>query len=117
MSDRRVDVLVFDGCPNVEATLERARDATVAARVDAEVCLVLVETDEDARRLRFLGSPSVHVDGVDVDPSAAKREDFGLHCRLYAIDGRMDGAPPVDWIASALRTKRRTQPPSREPRQ
>lgn len=114
MSGRRVEVLVFEGCPNVEAALERAREATVAARVHADVRLVLVGSDDEARRLRFLGSPSVHVDGVDVDPSAAEREDFGLQCRVYAIDGRMEGAPPVDWITVALRAKRSAQLPSRE---
>ena len=115
MSGRRVEVLVFDGCPNVEIALERARAAMATTHTDAEVRVVVVSSDEDARRLRFLGSPSVHVDGVDVDPSAPTRADFGLHCRLYAIGGRMEGAPPVDWIALALRGASATGEPFGEP--
>jgi hypothetical protein len=107
MSDRRVEVLVFEGCPNVDVALGRARAAALAAGVGADVRLVLVQSDEDAHRLRFLGSPSVRVDGVDVDPSAAARDDFGLQCRVYASDGRLQGAPPVEWIASALRGEAR----------
>jgi hypothetical protein len=103
MIPRRVEVLVFDGCPNVEATLERARAAVVATRAHAEVQLVQVESDEEAKRLRFLGSPTVRVDGVDVDGSAKLRDDFGLQCRIYSVGGRLEGVPPLDWIAAALR--------------
>jgi hypothetical protein len=103
MSKRRVEVLVFDGCPNVDATLGRARAAIAATNARADVQLVRVESDEEARRLRFLGSPTVRVDGVDVDGSANLRDDFGLQCRIYSVGGRLQGAPPMDWIAAALR--------------
>jgi hypothetical protein len=106
MSELRVEVLGFDGCPNIEAALQRAHAAIAAARVAAHVHLVRVADDDEARRLRFLGSPSVRVNGADVDPAAAGREDFGMQCRVYAIDGRFEGAPPVDWIAAALRGAR-----------
>jgi hypothetical protein len=45
----------------------------------------------------------VHVDGVDVEPGAQARDDFGLGCRIYAFDGRLAGAPRMEWIAAALR--------------
>jgi hypothetical protein len=61
-----------------------------------------VESEEDAKRLRFVGSPTVRVDGADVEPAAAAREDFALQCRVYQVDGRLEGAPPTSWIASAL---------------
>jgi hypothetical protein len=103
MNERRVEVLVFDGCPNVDATIARAREAVAATNVHAEVQLVRVESDEAAKRLRFLGSPTVRVDGVDVDGSASHRDDFGLQCRIYSVGGRLEGAPPTAWIAAALR--------------
>jgi len=103
MSERRVEVLVFDGCPNLEATLDRARAAVAATNTRADVELVRVESDEEAKRLRFLGSPTVRVDGVDVDGSAKSRDDFGLQCRIYSVGRRLEGAPPMDWIAAALR--------------
>jgi hypothetical protein len=103
MSERQVEVLVFDGCPNVDTALSRARTAIDATNVRAELRLVRVASNDDARRLRFLGSPSVRVDGVDVDRTAKHRDDFGLQCRIYSVEGRLDGAPPADWIAAALR--------------
>ena len=103
MNQRRVEVLVFEGCPNVDATIERARAAVVDTRVTANVQVVWIEGDEEAKRLRFLGSPTVRVDGVDVDPGATDRENFGIQCRVYAVGGRFEGAPPADWISAALR--------------
>jgi hypothetical protein len=103
MSKRHVEVLVFDGCPNVDMTVERAHAAIMKANIPADVRVVRVESEEDANRLHFLGSPSVRVDGVDIEQSATSRDDFGLQCRVYTVGSRLEGAPPTDWIASALR--------------
>jgi hypothetical protein len=109
---RKVEVLVFEGCPNVETTLAQVRAALASTNEAADVSVVLVESDEAAARLRFLGSPTVRVDGVDVESSAGARDDYGLQCRVYSIDGRLRGAPPADWIASALRGDRPREPAS-----
>lgn len=74
-----------------------------------------VQNDDEAMRLRFLGSPTVRVDGVDIDPSAENRDDFGLQCRLYVVGGRLEGAPPTDSIASALRREATNAAASRAP--
>lgn len=103
MSDKRVEVLVLEGCPHIEAALARVRAAHDAASVGVEVRVVQIEDDAHARRVRFLGSPTVRVDGVDVDPSSRQRDDFGLQCRVYSVDGRLEGAPPAEWIEAALR--------------
>jgi copper chaperone CopZ len=98
-----VEVLVFDGCPNVEASVAAAREAIGLANVDADVRVVRVDGDDAAKRLRFLGSPTVRVDGRDVEAGTKDRGDFGLQCRVYSVEGRYQGTPPVDWITAALR--------------
>jgi hypothetical protein len=106
MTTKRVEVLVFDGCPNGAAAVERAREAIAQTNVTADLCVVRVESDDMARRLQFPGSPTVRVDGVDVEPAVAverQREDYGLQCRVYEVAGRLQGAPPAEWIAAALR--------------
>ena len=115
MIKRSVEVLAFDGCPNVDVALDRARGAVASANVPAEIRLVRVQDDDEAKRLRFLGSPTVRVDGVDVDPSAEDRDDFGLQCRLYLVGGRLEGAPPTDSILSALRREATNAAASRAP--
>jgi len=63
-----------------------------------------VETVEDAERERFLGSPTVRIDGSDVEPGAGERDDFGLKCRLYRSGGMTSGVPPREWVVAAIRS-------------
>ena len=62
-----------------------------------------VESDEAAQSERFLGSPTLRVEGVDIDPGAAGRSDYGLKCRLYPTEQGLRGAPPDEWVLDALR--------------
>lgn len=96
---KKVDVLFFDGCPHTDATVERVRHIARELAVDIELRLADVRDSEEAVRLRFLGSPTVRVDGVDIDPAAKGRTDFAMACRTY--DGH--GVPPDHLIAAALR--------------
>ena len=93
-----VRVLYFDGCPHWEATLEVVRRAAAAHAFEAHVEAVPVRSHDDAVRLRFLGSPTVQVDGVDIDPAARKRTDFAMACRLYGSAG----VPSAEMVAAAL---------------
>ena len=95
-----VELLFFDGCPNYDRLLARVRELADAAHAD--VVLRKVETPEDAEAERFLGSPTVRVDGTDVEPGAEQRTDFGLKCRLYATPDGLQGVPPEAWILQAL---------------
>ena len=99
---KRVEVLYFDGCPNAEALLPRLRDLLTGVGCGDDLQLRRVETLEAAQRERFLGSPSVRVDGRDVEPGADARTDFGLKCRLYRTEGGTSGAPAEAWVLSAL---------------
>lgn len=103
----RVELVYFKDCPNYEALLPHLRELVAEAGGHEDVELRRIETDDDARRLRFLGSPTVRVDGVDVDPGAREREDFGLKCRLYNTPEGIKGLPPDEWIRSAVRRSAR----------
>ena len=69
---------------------------------DAELVQRRVETAEEAVEARFLGSPSVRVDGRDIEPGAESRTDFGMRCRLYRSPAGHSGLPPLEWIERAL---------------
>jgi hypothetical protein len=98
-----IEVLYFDGCPSVDQLLPRLR-AIVAQHGDDPdaIRLLAVETPDAARAERFLGSPSLRVDGRDVDPTAAARDDYGLKCRIYRSEHGQTTIPPDDWITAAL---------------
>lgn len=103
MSTKQVEIVYFAGCPNVELAIARASEAIRTTGVEARVSFVEVKDADEAIAQRFLGSPSVRVDGIDVEPSARERDDFGMQCRVYSADHRLEGAPPVKWIAAALK--------------
>lgn len=97
-----IELLYFDGCPSHEAFLPRLRELLAQAGVDAPVLHRRVESDDAAHQERFLGSPTLRVDGVDVDPGAAQREDYGLKCRLYSTRDGLRGVPADEWVLDAL---------------
>lgn len=103
MTQPRVEILYFEGCPNHEAA--RAAVERVAADLDIEPDLELVEVPdaEAAMRLRFLGSPTVRVAGRDVEPGAEQRSDFVLSCRVYRTERGFSGQPEASWIREALK--------------
>lgn len=102
MSRPRVEILYFEGCPNHEPA--RALVERLASELDVEPEIELVEVaDPDAAvTLRFLGSPTVRVEGVDVEPGAEERRDFAFSCRIYRSDGGTSEQPEERWVRDAL---------------
>lgn len=99
----KVELLWWDGCPSHPETLEDLTKVLREEGVDAEVALVEVENDEQARRERFPGSPTVRIDGVDALP-AEEAEPFSLTCRVYRLrDGRISATPDPEDLRDAVR--------------
>ena len=96
-----VDLLVVSGCPGTELTVARIREATRALGIEVNVRFIIVDDDAQARALGFRGSPTVRVDGNDVDRDADERP-IGVSCRLYATGDGVEQAPPLAWIQAAL---------------
>jgi hypothetical protein len=97
-----IEVLYFHGCPNHEQLLEHLPRLLARAGVAAEIVPREVSDDEHARRERFLGSPTIRVDGRDIEPGAGERGDYGLKCRIYQTPDGLRGIPPEQWILDAL---------------
>ena len=100
--DVRVEVLTFEGCPNAVAATAAVRDLIEETGVEADVREIRVETPEEAERLRFLGSPTIRVDGKDVEPGADERSEFVLACRVYRTAEGVAGVPDRAWMRDAL---------------
>lgn len=94
----KVEILYFAGCPHREATVERTLEVLSSLGAEAEVSEVEVRDGADAARLRFPGSPTVRIDGVDIEPSAEAHPADALSCRLYGGSG----TPPRELLAAAM---------------
>lgn len=101
-----IQVLYFDGCPSHAALLPRLREIVAELDVDADIELRHIETLDQAERELFLGSPTVRIDGADIEPDAEDRTDFGLKCRLYRSAGNSSGLPPEQVLRAAINSAR-----------
>lgn len=96
----KVTIRYFEGCPNWRAADARLREVLLATGVDADVAYELVDTQEEAERLRFAGSPTILLNGAG--PFPAEAQSFGLTCRVYRTEAGNDGSPSVQQLVSAL---------------
>ncbi len=97
-----VELLWFLDCPNrvavrqmLEAVIEELAPGTPIHNLDATNPMT-------AERLRFPGSPTIRVDGRDIDPSFVDSADYTPRCRLYRTDAGLRGLPERRWIEDAL---------------
>ena len=99
----RVSFFYYEDCPSYDLALERLRKVMAEEDIPGEVEIVKVETEEQARELRFVGSPTIRVDGQDIDLPTESR--YALTCRVYRLeDGRISPLPAKDMIRRALRS-------------
>lgn len=69
--------------------------------------VVLIETPQDAQKFKFLGSPTIMVNGIDVDPRARNVTSFAVAaCRPYFYNGKSHDYPPKEMIIEALKETR-----------
>ena len=102
----QIELLYFDGCPGHAELREHLPRLLEQAGIDTVIAEQHVDSEHAARRLRFLGSPTLRIDGRDIDPSAVNRHDYGLKCRLYPTESGLRRTPPDAWIIQALHTVR-----------
>ena len=95
----KVELFFWEGCPSHPEALELLEDV-LAGR--AEVELREVKTQAEAEALAFPGSPTIRIDGRDVDPVGGS-ERPSLACRIYYLaDGRVSPVPSREQIEEAV---------------
>jgi hypothetical protein len=98
-----VELLWFSDCPNHPAAREML-DAVIAEIAPGTPIHDIDATDPaTAARVRFPGSPTIRVDGRDVDPGYVDPGDYTPRCRLYRTRDGLRSLPERNWIANALR--------------
>ena len=108
-----IELLWFDGCPNHGEARRLVREVVRTMAPDS----VIVDRDasdpEAAQALRFPGSPTIRVDGRDIEPGFVEPADFTPRCRLYRTATGFRGMPKREWIAEALRAGPEALPSAR----
>jgi len=103
-----VELLYTDECPFWKETLKLINEIVNDSKLEITLKKVRVLSEKDAKRLKFPGSPTVRINGVDIDPAIKEIEGY-VGCRIYMYKGHVYEYPPKEMIKSAFETLLRKQ--------
>src|SRR5258708_5157631 len=95
--EMKIEVLYFPGCPNYLPAVERIEKVLASESLRVEVRSIAVSSDAEARERMVPGSPTIRVDGEDVEPDQTVTP--ALKCRVYA---GLSGVPSEEMLRLAL---------------
>jgi hypothetical protein len=97
-----VEVLFVEQCPNYPGALAAVRRVLAELGIDVELRTTLIGDRAAAERVGFAGSPTVRVDGRDVEPGGEPPAEISVACRLYRHEHQLAGQPQERWVRDAL---------------
>ena len=97
-----IELLWFDDCPNHAAAREMLIELAAVHAPGASIRMIDATDPATAAEWRFPGSPTIRVDGVDIDPTYLDPGDYTPRCRLYRTTEGLRGLPEPGWIVAAL---------------
>jgi hypothetical protein len=102
----KVQLLWFRDCANHQGARTLIRQVLMEKGLLSEVEEVEITDADVAEHHRFPGSPTIRVNGRDVDPAFEDEGDYTLRCRVYATDAGLTGVPLRTWIEDAVEAAR-----------
>jgi hypothetical protein len=107
----QVEFLYDPDCTTHEEALARLREVMKEQHSSQYIVVEAVTSLDQVERRRFLGSPTIRINGVDIDPSSEHRKDYALTCRAYVkADGHISPLPPRELIREALQRAQGNDP-------
>lgn len=97
-----IRVLTFEGCPHGEAAADLVEKTVRDLHLKADIKAIQVKSESEARRYQFLGSPSIQVDGQDIERKR-RNEAPSFACRVYRTPNGITGVPPRELLVDAIR--------------
>jgi hypothetical protein len=98
----RIEVFYFEGCPSHAPVMQTIQQILGEENLQAEVREIGVPDEKAAREIGFRGSPTIRVEGLDIETKTHATSDFGLCCRMYPSDEGVRALPPADMIREAV---------------
>ncbi|WP_455382631.1 DF family (seleno)protein [Salinispira pacifica] len=98
----RVEIAGFPDCPNCEPAAHLVSDTAKELGIEVRIVRHNIESKEQAMRENFHGSPSILIEGRDVEPAAEQRPST-YACRVYRVGNGMSGVPDRALLRSELK--------------
>jgi hypothetical protein len=96
-----LELLYFDGCPTYRATQQSLQQVLSEEGIQAQIQLIAINTNEEAQRMQFPGSPTIRVHDRELFP-VAERQAWGLGCRMYTTPEGLQDTPTKAMLREAL---------------
>jgi len=103
----KIELFVFDGCPNNKPTEELIRKTVSELGADDSIEIVIVLDHDDAVSKKFLGSPSIRVNGKDLEIEEDSSTEYSMRCRIYRTETGQTGVPPKALLKKSLQEAQR----------
>ena len=95
----KIEFLYFEECPGYESALSLLKDVLIESGSEISIEKIEITTQESAIQHRFLGSPSIRINGKDIE-GQERASEYGLKCRIYSETG--SGIPSEGILRRAL---------------
>lgn len=99
----KIEVLYFAGCPNHLLAMEIVRETLNSLNLQDEVHQIEIRTQAEAEAMGFVGSPSIRINGADIESWARTAKTFGMSCRTYLHGSQRSGVPSRDLLRHAIK--------------
>lgn len=73
-----IKVYSLEGCADTPATVERVKKIASDLNLEIKVSQIEVSSAEEVDHHQFPGSPTVRINGVDIEPDMRDTTHFGL---------------------------------------
>lgn len=104
MKGPKIQLLHTESCHSYKEALVKVKEALKELDLQAEVEVIRVDSPEKARAYKFLGSPTVKIDGLDLEPELEATGNFSVNaCRTYVHEGLLYHYPPKEILLKILR--------------
>ncbi len=98
----KIELLYFEGCPSWKEAEKNLKSVLEELKIKDPVQYIKVESDEDLIQHRFIGSPTIRGNGLDIEPKTWETREYFLGCRVYNVEGILRGWPSLEMIRKAL---------------
>ena len=98
----KIEFLYFEGCPHFPPALALLKNLLKEEDAEHPIEMINVDSDQYAQEIRFLGSPSIRINGKDIEETGVALSDYGIKCRIYNGNDGPTGIPPAALLRKSV---------------
>ncbi len=98
----KIEFLYFEGCPHFPPALTLLKDLLKEENAEHPIEMINVDSNQHAQETQFLGSPSIRINGKDIEETGVTLRDYGIKCRIYSGSDGPTGVPSKEILRKSI---------------